>query len=71
MGTSTDIPMDVVKPGSAPISMPKSRPPLIQINVSTRSARSTPASSDSIIGRERYVGCYSRGADICAIQARR
>ncbi len=48
IGMSTDMPIVVVKPGIAPMSMPSNSPALIQINVSTRKAASNPARSASI-----------------------
>ena len=53
MGTSTDMPMEVVKPGSEPMSMPSRSPPAIHTKVSIRSAASSPASSVSIIQLSR------------------
>jgi len=50
MGTSSDIPMLVVNPGSDPINIPRRRPPLIHTKVSIRSAASRPANRVSIIG---------------------
>ena len=61
MGTSTDIPMEVVNPGSEPISMPSNSPPAIHTNVSMRSAASRPASSVSNIRLSHPVGRHGPG----------